>query len=188
VTGPRRPLEFADPPGEEVVDALHGLVRQSAADQGAVRATFRGWPGRGAWIGFGLLTVPLLVLCATAPDATELLVRGACTAALLGWFALFTTLGALDVFRVCEHGLVLGYRRTSRHVVPFSSVDPGRVRVLQSALLANRHTGLPATSWTFRVGFLTTTTALAVNGFDSTGSGRPFAWWVLGTPRAPWWS
>jgi len=184
VSGPRRPLEFADPPGEDVVDELARLVRQRARDQGRVLASFRCWPGPGAWVVMGLLLLPLLVLCATAPDRTELLVRGTAAAGLLGWLAVFTAVGALDVHRVCEHGLVLGHRRTSRYVVPWASVDPGRVRVVRSTLLVGRHREVPTVSPVYRVGLFTTTTSLAVNGFDSTGGATPFTWWVLGTPRA----
>jgi len=47
-----------------------------------------------------------------------------------------TTTGLLEKHRVCRHGLVLGLR--GEHAVPWSSIDPGRVRLLRRANLVTR--------------------------------------------------
>ncbi|NAZ84270.1 hypothetical protein GTR02_20925, partial [Kineococcus sp. R8] len=173
------------PAAPETADALAGLLRQTWRDQGAVRATFRCWPSDGAWLVLAAPVLALLAFAAAAPDPAELTVRLVLTGVLALVAAALVAVGALDAHRVCEHGLVVGLARRSRYVVPWSTVDPGRVRVLERTLLVSRHRpDEPNPSPHHRTGFLLTTRSLAVNGFDSAGAARsPFAWWVLGARR-----
>lgn len=200
----RRFLEFPDPQSLGAAEELLALAEQSWADLGAVRATFRPWPGRTAWVVIVVLHVVTAAYTFSAPDSTEMLVRTALLGSLVFWTAVVVAAGAIDKHRVCEHGLVVGFRTRSRYVIPWSSIDPGRVRVLRRPLLVGRREEMPSSSPHYRLGFLTTQ-AVAVNGLDTAIEGwtrvpgllgvtdaaelggrariTPFVWWFLGTQR-----
>lgn len=179
-------------------------------DMGRVLQTFRCWPGPVASLVAVLSTVAVVAWqWITVPDDPLWFRFFVLLIMLLLWSALALP-GILERIRVCEHGLVLGYgrTRTARYVVPWASVDPGRVRILVRAQLISRHHGVPQVSPHHRVGTGPLAyRALAVNGLDTaTGAGTwvhipglletpntvlerdgrgrlPFAWWILGTPR-----
>ena len=118
-----------------------GQIRQrlqlTPADMGPELASFRATPG---WKGtaFVLLAPALpLLLLPVAPDATGRWVAVACTLFLLLATGAFWVRGWLEKHRVCRHGLVLGVR--GRYAVPWSTIDPGRVRLLRRANLVTRH-------------------------------------------------
>ncbi|WP_337059733.1 hypothetical protein [Kineococcus sp. G2] len=180
----RRFLEVPDPRARDVVDEVARLARQDRRAQGAVLATFRPWPGNLSWLVLAALLLPMAAYAATAaPDWEELLVRATITAIAACSAAVFVVPSLFDRHRVCEHGLVLGFRGRSRYVVPWSTLDPGRVRVVHRAPLIGRHRDESPSSPHYRTGLLTTR-ALAVNGLDTAGAHRsPFTWWVLGTRR-----
>ncbi|SFJ62682.1 hypothetical protein [Cellulomonas sp. KH9] len=195
---------FEDPRSPEAAERLIELGERTAEDMGAVRATFRAWPGRTANVAFAVLLVVAVATSVVAPNATELSVRLVIWGSFAFWVALFVAAGAMDRHRVCEHGLVVGFRTHSRYVVPWSTIDPGRVRVVRRPLLVGRRPELPASSPHYRVGWFTTS-AVAVNGLDSAIDGwvrvpgllgvtdavelagrarfTPFVWWLLGTQR-----
>ncbi|WP_156374163.1 hypothetical protein [Cellulomonas sp. Leaf334] len=204
MTASRKLVEFRDVESLGTAEELIALVDQTASDQGEVRATFRPWPGRTAW---GVI-VALLVLTGTytfsAPDTTEMWVRSALLGSLVFWTAVVVAAGAIDRHRVCEHGLVVGFRTRSKYVIPWSTIDPGRVRVVRRPLLLGRREEMPTSSPHYRVGWLSTR-AVAVNGLDTAIDGwtrvpgllgvtdaaelggrariTPFVWWLLGTQR-----
>jgi hypothetical protein len=98
----------------------------------------------------------------------------------------------------------VGFKTRSRYVVPWSTIDPGRVRVLRRPLLIGRRDEMPSSSPHYRVGWLSTQ-AVVVNGLDTAIDGwtrvpgllgvtdeaqlggrariTPFVWWLLGTQR-----
>lgn len=187
------------------VDALVALAGQDHADMGEVRAVFRAWPGTVFWIVsvVVVLVMPALALLTPNPD-DRLWLAVLMTGVWLLWVLVFVAVGVVERHRVCEHGLVLGWRTRSRYVVPWSSLDPGRVRVVRRSNLLGRLPGMPPSSPHYRVGMVSGT-AVALNGFDSAVDGwlhvpgmlevtdartpgsrwrrTPFVWWFLGTRR-----
>lgn len=177
---------------------------------GRVLRTFRCWPGPVSSVVMLLITVAVVAWqWITVPD-DPLWFRFFVLFLMLLLCSALALPGILERIRVCEHGLVLGYgpTRTARYVVPWTSVDPGRVRILVRAQLISRQQGVAQVSPHYRIGTGPLAyRALAVNGLDTAtgagtwlhipglletpntvreGSGRrklPYAWWVLGTPR-----
>lgn len=152
-------------------EVTFGQIRQrlqlTPADMGPELASFRATPG---WKGtaFVLLAPALpLLLLPVAPDATGRWVAVACTLFLLLATGAFWVRGWLEKHRVCRHGLVLGVR--GRYAVPWSTIDPGRVRLLRRANLVTRHGIAPGPM--LRPGE-TLGHALLVNGLDDTESGH----------------
>lgn len=179
-------------------------------DMGRVLQTFRCWPGPVSSAVMALVTVGVVAWQWAAVPDDPLWFRFFVLFLMLLLCAALALPGMLERHRVCEHGLVLGYgpTRTARYVVPWSSIDPGRVRVLTRAQLVSRHRDMPSSSPHYRIGTGPLAyRALAVNGLDSAsdagtwvhvpgllettdkvspGSRRrrtPYVWWVLGTPR-----
>ena len=179
-------------------------------DMGRVLRTFRCWPGPISSAVMVSITVGVVARAWTSgPEDTWGYRLMVLTVMLLLWSG-FALPGILERCRVCEHGLVLGYgpTRRARYVVPWKSVDAGRVRVLRRSQLISRHRGMPQVSPHYRIGTGPLAyRSLAVNGLDtatdagtwlhipgllettttmSPGGRRgraPFAWWILGTPR-----
>lgn len=179
-------------------------------DMGRVLQTFRCWPGPVSSTVMLLLTVAFVAWhWITVPD-DPVWFRLAMLFLLLLFWSAFALPGILERHRVCEHGLVLGYGPTgrARYVVPWSTVDPGRVRMLRRTQLISRYRGMPQASPHYRIGTGPLAhRSLAVNGLDSAtdagtwlripglletpntilrDGGRrriPYAWWILGTPR-----
>ena len=198
-------LDLADAGSDASIERLVAVARQDHTDMGAVRAVFRAWPGTVFWVvaAVVVLAVPWAALISPDPDARPWL------AALLAglaafWLAVFAAAGVIERHRVCEHGMVVGFRTRSRYVIPWSSVDPGRVRIVRRSNFVGRLPGMPPSSPHYRVGMVSGT-AVALNGLDSAiegwvripgmlevsdartpgGRGRrtPFVWWLLGTRR-----
>lgn len=180
-----------------------------ATDMGEVRATYRSWPGPVSWaVMITIVAGGVIANWVAAPDDPwwfRVFVGGLLTV-LCGAFAFP---GMLEKHRVCEHGLVLGYRRQAktRYFVPWDSVDPSRVRILRRAQLVSKHRDAPSSSPHYRIGTGPLAyRGVAVNGLDTASGGWTripgvletettlatgeewtpdrFAWWVLGTPRA----
>lgn len=200
----RRPLELQIVDSDETMSELAALGALTWQDMGAVRAVFRPWPGTTAWVVMAALVATVVVGGVLAPDPVTrmvILLGGATVPFFLG---LFVAAGAADRIRVCDRGLVLGLRTRSRYVVPWSTVDPGRVRVVDHVGLVGRLPYAAPSSPHYRLGVFTTR-ALALNGLDSALGGwwsvpgmlevtdalepgsrvrrTPFVWWLLGTRR-----
>lgn len=197
-------VQFDDPQSPQAADAFLELADRSWEDMGAVRATFRPWPGRTAKIVLTVLLALAAWGAAVAPDGEELGVRLVIVGSFVLWIVLFVAAGAIDRHRVCEHGLVVGFRTRSTYVVPWESIDPGRVRVVRRPLLLGRRPEMPGSSPHYRVGWFSTQ-AVALNGLDTAIDGwrrvpgllgvtdaaqlggrariTPFVWWLLGTQR-----
>ena len=192
----RRELLQINGPDDEIgLQRLHVLSGIDYADMGEVRATYRAWPGPFFWMPYLLIWVLVVVVFLTAPDRDEAVFRAALLGglALLGGTVCLLAYG-LERHRVCDHGLVLGFRRRSTYVVPWETLDPGRVRISRRMGLLGRRPELPQTSPRYRVG-LFSLDGLVVNGLDTaiTSSWNqldprrvfsPFAWWLLATRRA----
>lgn len=199
-----RPFLELHPDDPDALARLASLADLTAADMGAVRAQFRPWPGTTAWVVTAVAAVAGVAGALAAPDDAGRLVGLAVVGTFLLFVGLFVATGAVDRIRVCEHGLVLGWRTRSRYVVPWRTVDPGRVRVVHRVGLVGRLSDATPSSPHYRLGILTTR-ALAVNGLDTAIGGwlrvpglldvtdrhdvdsevrvTPFAWWLLGTRR-----
>lgn len=180
------------------------------ADMGRVLRTFRCWPGPISSAVMILITAGVVAWQWWAVPDDPLWFRFFVLFLMLLLCAALALPGILERHRVCEHGLVLGYgpTRRARYVVPWSTIDPNRVRVLRRSQLISRHRGMPQVSPHYRIGTGPLAyRSLAVNGLDSatdagtwlhlpglletpntvlSGSGRrrtPYAWWILGSPR-----
>lgn len=194
-------LEIRDVDDEDQLEPLADLAGLNADDMGAVLASFRPWHSPRVWqiqLAFSaLFFLPWLLPVEDSWAITATLLTGQWSTLLI-----FLLAGVVDHHRVCEHGLVLGFRRRSTLVVPWSTLDPGRVRILERSSLLGRYDQVPATAPHYRQGFLTTR-SLALNGLD-TASGAlyvpnmysapdvtdlhgarasPFVWWLLGAPK-----
>lgn len=179
-------------------------------DMGRVLATFRCWPGPVSSAVMVLVTAGVVTWQWLAVPDDPLWFRFFVLLLMLLLCSALALPGILERHRVCEHGLVLGYgpTRRARYVVPWSSIDAGRVRVLHRSQLISRHRGMPSASPHYRIGTgPLATRSLAVNGLDTAtdagtwlripgvletastappggARGRPrYAWWILGTPR-----
>jgi len=198
-------VELRDGDEQGAVDTLVALAELDHRDMGEVRAVFRAWPGTVFWVvsAVVVLAMPALAMLTPNPD-DRLWLALLMTGVWLFWVLVLAGVGLIERHRVCEHGLVLGWRTRSRYVVPWSSLDPGRVRVVRRSNLLSRIPGMPPSSPHYRVGMVSGT-ALALNGFDSAVEGwlqvpgmlevtdarspgsrwrrTPFVWWFLGTRR-----
>lgn len=188
-------IEICDSEDEVGIDRLLEAGRLDYRDMGKVLATYRAWPGPFFWVPFGLLwlLVPLVVL--TAPDHGEAVFRATMVAVLqLIWGGGLLLAYGMERHRVCEHGLVVGFRKRSRYVIPWSTIDPGRVRIGHNMGLLGRHPALPQTSPRYRVGVFSLH-GLILNGLDAAITSpwnaldpspvhTPFNWWLLATRRA----
>ena len=198
---------FVELPAEPAAaaDALVALADQGHEDMGAVRAVFRAWPGNVFWVVAAVTVLAATGLALLTPDpADRPWLAALAGGTFLVWSGVFVAVGVVERHRVCEHGLVLGSRTRSRYVVPWSSVDPGRVRVVRRSNFVARLADMPPSSPHYRVGMVSGT-ALALNGLDSAVDGwrhvpgilevtdartpgsrwrrTPFVWWLLGTRR-----
>lgn len=186
----RAPVQFSHERRADV-ELVVSLMNQSAAEQGRVLATFRSWPGPVVW---SIAALGLLLWFGIGA-ATHQPVLGAVIAVVwaLAWVVLIGV-GALEKHRVCEHGMVVGTRTASRYVIPYSTLDPGRVTLLRGANMISRYTGVNGLPQ-YRIGILATR-AVALNGIDTgrklwlqrrgvvgagAATGTPFANWYLGT-------
>jgi hypothetical protein len=191
-------LEIRAEDDRAAVERLGSLVQLTAADMGAVRVTFRAWPG---WLFWVLTAVPCVLLAGrivTARNTDDVVVGLSLIAVVLAFAGILLLIYGLERHRVCEHGLVLGLRKRGPFVVPWESVDPGRVRVGWSVAFMARHPEIPQTTSRHRVGVFSGR-GLLINGLDSSGRSRfanldplgsahgrpasPFGWWFLGTRR-----
>lgn len=200
----REPVELRVVDSDETMAQLAALGGLTTQDMGAVRATFRPWPGTTASVVLGVLTMVIGGGAVAAPDSATRLVILAVGATVLVLLGLFVLAGAIERIRVCDHGLVLGFRTRSQYVVPWSTVDPGRVRVVHRVGLVGRLPYAAPSSPHYRLGVFSTR-ALALNGLDTALGGwwlipgmleatdtvapgsrarrTPFVWWLLGTRR-----
>lgn len=195
-------LEIRDVEDDDQLEPLADLAVLDSTDMGRVLASFRPWPTARAWlIQIALSGVFLLAWLLPLEDGCAIGMT-----LLIGQWALVLTFllaGTIDRHRVCEHGLVLGWKRHSTLVVPWSTLDPGRVRIIERSSPLGRYDRVPATGPHFREGLLTTR-SLALNGLDTAPFGAlhlphlysapdvtdlhgtratPFVWWLLGSPH-----
>ncbi|WP_143554161.1 hypothetical protein [Serinicoccus sp. CUA-874] len=162
-------------------------------DMGRVLRTFRCWPGPISSAVMTLITVGVVAWQWWAVPDDPLWFRFFVLFLMLLLCSALALPGILERHRVCEHGLVLGYgpTRSARYVVPWSSVDPGRVRLLRRGQLISRHRGMPQVSPHYRIGTGPLAyRSLAVNGLDTATNpsrdgrrGSGYAWWLLGSPQ-----
>src|SRR5690606_4971813 len=123
-------LEIRDVEDDDQLEPLTDLAGLEADDMGEVLASFRPWPSPRVWlIQLGVTALFALVWLLPFDSAWALAL-----ALIIGqWSTLliFLLAGVVDRHRVCEHGLLLGWRRRSTLVVPWSTLDPGRVRIVE---------------------------------------------------------
>ena len=199
MSGEREFLELLDA-SEESLNRLLAVADQDWRDMGQVRAVFRSWPGNIFWMMAAVLVLPFVALAVFQSDP----LAGLTAACTFGFFiVLLIGAGVLERHRVCEHGLVVGMRTKSLFVIPWSTVDPGRVRVVCRSNLLGRFPGRSSSSPHMRHG-VASGTALALNGLDTALGGwrqlpgvqvsdavrpgsrvrrTPFVLWYLGTRR-----
>ena len=194
----RNPLEIRAEDDRAAIDRLGTLAQMTAADMGRVRSTFRAWPG---WLFWVLTAVPCVLLAGrivTARNSEDVIVGVSLIVAVLAFAGILLLIYGLERHRVCEHGLVLGLRKRGPFVVPWESVDPGRVRIGWNAAFMARHPEIPQTTSRHRVGVFSSR-GLVINGLDTSSRSRfstldplgsaqgraatPFGWWFLGTRR-----
>lgn len=195
-------LEIRDVADDEQLEPLFDLAGVGAADMGPILASFRPWPSVRVWqiqLAFSALFLLLWLL----PVEDSWAISATLLTGQWSTLCIFLLAGVVDRHRVCERGLVLGLRRRSTLVVPWSTLDPGRVRIVERSSLLGRYDRVPATGPHFRQGFLTTR-SLALNGLDTASFGAlhlpnlysapdvidhegsrstPFVWWLLGSPQ-----
>ncbi|OLT43487.1 hypothetical protein BJF86_01540 [Serinicoccus sp. CNJ-927] len=146
---------------------IRGLLELTPADMGPELATFRATPG---WRGTTLVVLApaaLLLLMPLAPDAIGRWLAVLAAGALLLATGAFWVRGWSEQHRVCRHGLVLG--RRGEYAVPWSTLDPGRVRLIRRANFITRYGIRPGPL--LRPGE-TLGHALLVNGVDATPAGQ----------------
>lgn len=156
----------------------------TSPDAGEVLATYRAWPPAGLLAVLVLAALALVGLVAVVrPDPVMMLVVAA--PPLLAAIA-FVVGGSLDKILVCRHGLRLGFRSTI--VVPYASIDPGRVYAIRG-LFAARHVPAAVTSTRATAGRVIALNGASAGGFSLAPSGPvpagPFGWYLLGVRRQP---
>lgn len=195
-------LEVQDAENDDQIEPLADLAGLDSEDMGAVLASFRPWPTPRVWV-IQLAFSALFLLPWLLPVEDSWALSAALLIGQWSTLLIFLLAGVVDHHRVCEHGLVLGWRRRSTLVVPWSTLDPGRVRIVERSSLLGRYDRVPATGPHLRQGFLTTR-SLAVNGLDTAPFGAlhlprlystpdvadvhgtrstPFVWWLMGAPQ-----
>ena len=195
-------LEISDVDDDDQVEPLAQLAGLDSRDMGRVLASFRPWPTPRMWL-FQLAASAVFMLAWFLPVEEGWAIAVSLVMGQWSTLLIWLLAGVIDRHRVCEHGLVLGWRRRSTLVVPWSSVDPGRVRIVERSSLLGRYDRVPASGPHFRQGFLTTR-SLALNGLDTASFGglhlphfysaadvtdqagtraSPFVWWLMGASR-----
>jgi hypothetical protein len=190
-------LQIKGPDDEAGIDRLLELGRLDHTDMGPVLVTFRAWPGPLFWVPFAALCCFPVVMYLTAPGWDDPVLRAGLAAIPLVMLGLpLVAVYALERHRVCEHGLVVGFKKESRYVIPWATVDPGRVRIAKRMGLLGRRPDVPQGSPRYRVGAFSLH-GVVLNGLDTTLGSRwdtvmgpnpvhsPFGWWLLATRRAP---
>lgn len=194
----RRPLEIAHAQDADAVARLGELATLKAEDMGPVRETFRAWPG---WLFWAITSVPCLLFLGrivTARNSDDVVVGAALLGFVVAVALLLLMIYGLEKHRVCAHGLVLGLRKRGPFVIPWESVDPGRVRIGWHVAFMARHPEIPQNTSRYRVGVFSDR-GLLVNGLDTSDRSRlsgldplgqsvgrpetPFGWWMLATRR-----
>ena len=125
-------LEIRDVADDEQLEPLADLAGLGAADMGPILASFRPWPSVRVWqiqLAFSALFLLLWLL----PVEDSWAISATLLTAQWGTLLIFLLAGLVDRHRVCEHGLMLGLRRSSTLGVPWSTLDPGRVRIGSAA-------------------------------------------------------
>ena len=195
-TPPTRPfLEFDGPDDEPAIQRLLQLAHVDYTDMGKTLATYRAWPGPLFWLatgGFFAFLVAMTVVAALQGDGVAFGIEFTIVGMLLLPGSLLL-IYSQERHRVCEHGLVVGFRKRSRYVIPWETLDPGRVRVGTNIGLIGRRPDVPQTSSRYRVGVFALK-GLALNGLDTTITtvwttlepdrpNTPFGWWILATRK-----
>lgn len=159
-------------------DHLRSLTDGFAS--GRVLATYRAWPSPGLLAFF--LVPALVVSVLAALIAPNPIIAVVPVALGLGVAAVFMLGGFLDQHRICEHALVLGYRADL--VLPFETIDPGRVYDARGLFLA-RHVVLPSRAVHGSSGPLLLINGLRGRRFAAVHGEQPslFGYYTVGTRR-----
>ena len=187
-------LEISSPDDQVGLNRLGAAILLDYTDMGPVLRTYRAWPGPIYWTIFGLLVLLLPFSSLTAPDSSEARIRPLLLTILPVFWSIGLLIGGLERHRVCQHGMVVGFRKRSKYYIPWSTVDPGRVRIAHNMMLVTRHPDLRHIMTTrHRLG-LFSLHGVVLNGLDTTLTSpwndpgpnpvyTPFGWWLLATRR-----
>ncbi|GLY32786.1 hypothetical protein [Kineosporia sp. NBRC 101731] len=178
-------FEVVDADDPRVPFTVRDYEAMTHRDMGRQLVAFRAWP---TWRRVGLVLLVHLVVAGPFlvwPGLrTDQRVAGGVMAGCLTSvpYVVLTVVGAfLCKQRVCTNGLVLGWRR-GRLVVPWETIDPGRVHVVENVPAAGLYPEFAGILPTHQAGFADR--GLVVCGYNS-GTREPmFSYWLLGS-RSP---
>jgi hypothetical protein len=88
------------------------------------------------WVPFGVVWVALIILLATSPSSDELIARTGLLVVPAILSAVLLIAYGMERHRVCEHGTIVGFTKKSTFVIPWATIDPGRIRDPARALEA----------------------------------------------------
>lgn len=161
-------------------------------DAGAARTILRAWRGPFFWIVVAACFGPETFLIFSRLTNLRWLDLIAGVGVLLGCFLIL--IWRRERYRVCQHGLIVGFKKKSEYVIPWASIDPGRVRVVKRIGLLRRLPGMRWRSPHYRAS-LVSLGGIVLNGFakevpvpswkitEPNPVSTPFGWWLLATRR-----
>lgn len=172
-------IEITDPDDPRLLDLASkwtGLTRQ---DMGRELARFRAWPGSRLTAGFVVINAVLSVILLALPVEKPWALAVTLLVCSVPSYVIFALIGVPEKHRVCEYGMALGFRRDTKLVVPWETIDPGRVHVVENlnAIARQPDVGM---AYTNRTGGLCTR-GLVVNGLNSASWDPLYANWILAT-------
>ncbi|MBT0768679.1 hypothetical protein KIH74_07060 [Kineosporia sp. J2-2] len=175
-------FQVEGPDDPELVTGLKRLVMLDASELGRVRAQFRTAPTArpmAVVLVVSVILAALALLIPWGPDGTNLAVAVIVCMAPLTYFLIVLT-GLATRHWVRERGLATGWRRRTRLTVPWETIDPGRVHVVENATAVVFHPDFQDRSPTYLNNL--SDRALLVCGFNSATGDPLFRYWLLGTP------
>lgn len=175
-------FQVEGPDDPKLVPGLERFVMLDASELGPVRARFRTAPTARPMVVVLVISVilaGLALLIPWGPAGTNLAVAVILGMAPLTYF-LIVLVGLATRHWVRDRGLATGWRRQTRLMVPWETIDPGRVHVVENATAVVFHPDFQDRSPTYLNNL--SDRALLVCGFNSAGFDPLFTYWLLGTP------
>ncbi|MCD5315481.1 hypothetical protein [Kineosporia babensis] len=160
-------------------------VRLGRRDMGKRLKTFRVFP---TWKRLGSILLLNAVLSAViwffpwgdwATRLTGVIGVLSCTAGVYYIPIMLTAISYKQ--RVHEHGLVLGPRWLQPLIIPWETIDPGRVHIVDNFSAAGHHSEFNSIKRSNQAGLADS--GLALNGFNTATWDPVFTYWLLGTHR-----
>lgn len=175
-------FQVEGPDDPRLSPGLERFIMLDPSELGPVRAQFRTSPTARPMAVVLVATVivaGLALLIPWGPAGTNLAVAVILATPPLTYL-LIAVVGLIGRHWVRDRGLATGWRRGTRLMVPWETIDPGRVHVVENATAVTFHPDFGDRSATYLNNV--SNRALLVCGLNSATFDPLFKYWLLGTP------